>query len=134
MRVWDQLLLRMFPSVKQTMSETANLRREIDDLKRMVANPEHVDVILRSLGKQLLEDKPNLAYFGTKLVDYEMAILSIKALGYEMARQFAGKMLCRDVQEPPAILIPSKLCTQSDMESDWCIFWANEMKCAPIFH
>jgi 2-polyprenyl-3-methyl-5-hydroxy-6-metoxy-1,4-benzoquinol methylase len=98
-------------------------------------NERDIDAILRSLGKQLVDGHtPNFSYLGTRFGDYEMSVLSIKALGYELARALADQRMSRSVEAPPATSLPSKLCTQSDMESEWCLFWAREMRAAPIYH
>lgn len=73
-------------------------------------------------------------FFGRRdYVDPEMAILNIKALGYEFARALAERNASRHVDAPPDIPLSSKLCTQADFESDWFLYWARAVNAAPIY-
>lgn len=90
--------------------------------------------LLGGVAHDIARRNSNRLYFGRDYVDREIEILNIKALGYEIGRALAGEMLSRAVKRAPDLKLRSKLCTQSDVESDWFIFWAREMKVAPIYH
>ena len=93
-----------------------------------------ITALLGGVANEIAKRDSNRLYFGRDYVDREIEILNIKALGYEIGRALAGEMLSRTVERAPNLELGSKLCTQSDVESDWFIFWAREMKVAPIYH
>ncbi|HEX3535496.1 MAG TPA: class I SAM-dependent methyltransferase [Stellaceae bacterium] len=60
--------------------------------------------------------------------------LDIKNLGYELGRRLAEEQLApRPIRADRSQLI-SKLCTQHDFDTDWLVFWCNELRTAPIYH
>jgi 2-polyprenyl-3-methyl-5-hydroxy-6-metoxy-1,4-benzoquinol methylase len=111
----------------------------VKSLKRLTARlgaPRRgrITALLGGVANEIAKRDSNRLYFGRDYVDREIEILNIKALGYEIGRALAGEMLSRTVERAPNLELGSKLCTQSDVESDWFIFWAREMKVAPIYH
>jgi 2-polyprenyl-3-methyl-5-hydroxy-6-metoxy-1,4-benzoquinol methylase len=111
----------------------------VKSLKRLTARlgaPRRgrITALLGGVANEIAKRDSNRLYFGRDYVDREIEILNIKALGYEIGRALAGEMLSRTVERAPNLELGSKLCTQSDVENDWFIFWAREMKVAPIYH
>jgi 2-polyprenyl-3-methyl-5-hydroxy-6-metoxy-1,4-benzoquinol methylase len=106
---------------------------EIADLVKRLSE-EELDKLLRTLGRRVAANHPNMRYFAERFRDYELAMLNIKQLGYALAAGLSQKNLTRVIGSPPATRLPSKLCTQADIESDWFLFWCSELKVAPIYH
>lgn len=98
---------------------------------QMVAD---VDAALKVLGRQIVGESPNPSYLNGRFQDYEQVLFNVKNLGYELGRVLATTYLSRPVLAPPAMPLASKLCTQSDIESDWFLFWCAQMKAAPLYH
>jgi SAM-dependent methyltransferase len=96
--------------------------------------PEQVDAALLSLGRKLLGTQPQHSYFNLRLRDYELALLNIKNLGYELGRVLAERELQGPQLEPSITRLKSKLCTQSDFESDWFRYWCREIRTVPFYH
>lgn len=61
---------------------------------------------------------------------------SVKALGYQLARELARtKLAGRDLGgEPRDHGLRSKATTQADVESAWFAWWCRELRIAPIYH
>lgn len=89
---------------------------------------------MRELGQRTVQGRPNTGYFARRFIDFELASLNTKALGYELARMLSQKNLSRTVSQPVSVTLSSKLCTQKDMESDWYLFWASELRLLSIYH
>jgi SAM-dependent methyltransferase len=88
-----------------------------------------------NVSELVTREKLGRIYFGRRdYVDPEMVILNVKALGYEIARLLAERTASRTIDRPPNFPLKSKICTQSDIESDWFLFWAREMTLAPVYH
>jgi radical SAM superfamily enzyme YgiQ (UPF0313 family)/2-polyprenyl-3-methyl-5-hydroxy-6-metoxy-1,4-benzoquinol methylase len=66
--------------------------------------------------------------------DYELVIRNVKQLGNELGRRLARERLEKPVLRPAPAHLSSKLCTQADIESDWCGFWRREIKWPPVYH
>lgn len=62
------------------------------------------------------------------------AIAPEKVAAYDKAHTRALQLLTVVPEVPPRVLLDSRLCTQEDLESDWCRFWLHEMQCEPIYH
>src|SRR5262249_15901772 len=62
------------------------------------------------------------------------ALLNIKNLGYELGRALAERQLRTLPTEPGALRLSSKLCTQSDFESSWFLYWCQEIRTVPLYH
>jgi len=95
---------------------------------------DELDKLVRQLGERLETTHPNERYFSERFRDYELAIINIKQLGYTLAQYIAKENLTRVVRASSPVSLTSKLCTQSDIESDWFLFWCSELKVAPIYH
>ena len=110
--------------------------RSLEQIAAKLGAPvrRRITALLVGVANDIARLNPDRVYFGRDYVDREIEILNIKALGYEIARSLAGEMVSRTVDRAPDLQPRSKLCTQSDVESDWFIFWAREMKVAPIYH
>ena len=110
--------------------------QSVDRLAARLGVPvgRRITALLGSVAERSARRSSNRVYFGRDYVDREIEILNLKALGYEIGRALAGEMLSRRVDRAPDLELRSKLCTQSDVESDWFIFWAREMNVAPIYH
>jgi SAM-dependent methyltransferase len=93
-----------------------------------------IDNALRTLGQKLSGNQPQYSYLNLRLRDYELAILNIKNLGYELGRILAERELQRPQTEPSTTQLKSKLCTQSDFESDWLRYWCQEIRTVPFYH
>ena len=93
-----------------------------------------VDAAIRALGQRVQNGNPNMVYMNERFRDYELALLNVKQLGYDIARQLALTNLQRRIEAPADAQLTSSLCTQRDIESDWFGWWCQEMKVAPIYH
>lgn len=62
------------------------------------------------------------------------SFLDIKNLGYELGRRIADERLARRSIQADRSQLRSKLCTQDDFDTDWLVFWCNELRMAPIYH
>jgi SAM-dependent methyltransferase len=69
-----------------------------------------------------------------RLRDYGWALLNIKTLGYELARQLTNDRFAPVPGARQHVGLTSKLCTQADMESAWVSFWCAECGVAPVYH
>jgi 2-polyprenyl-3-methyl-5-hydroxy-6-metoxy-1,4-benzoquinol methylase len=96
--------------------------------------PHKLDELLWQLGRRTVGVNPNTVYFNQRFRTYELALLNIKQLGYELGRQLAREKLSKAVDRPSTTSLASKLCTQADMESDWLAFWCREIKAVPFYH
>jgi len=112
--------------LRSRLAELAALRQEL--------TPEAVDTALRALGQKLRGNQPHYSYFNLRLRDYETALLNIKNLGYELGRALAERQLRSTPESPSAARPNSKLCTQSDFESDWFLYWCQEIRTIPFYH
>jgi tetratricopeptide (TPR) repeat protein len=95
---------------------------------------ETLDEGLRSLSARTKGATPNLTHFGRRFADYEIAMLNIKNIGYALARALGDNLRARTVSAPPPDRLASKLCTQSDIESDWVAYWAPVLKSPVRYH
>ncbi len=109
--------------------EVARLR-----LGNAVVTPKQVDAALRVLGKKVQGGKPQPSYFNTRFRSFEAALANIRALGIDLSqRRYRESQQGRMVGLPTRQAMKSKTCTQADVESDWAIFWANEIKQKPLY-
>lgn len=150
LRIWDRVKssaspLRRIGSVEDRLAQLeAQQQRNPATLLRARASelapsgqpltPEQVDNALRMLGQKLSGNHPQYSYFNLRLRDYEMAILNIKNLGYELGRALAERELRRPQSEPTGASLRPKLCTQSDFESEWLSYWCQEIRTVPFYH
>jgi SAM-dependent methyltransferase len=148
LRIWIGLKKRLSPlrqrvgSIEDRLAQLeAQQQRNLETFLRSRASelalpaqpltPEQLDNALRTLARELF-DYPQ--YFSLRLRDYEMAILNIKNLGYELGRALAERELGTPPLGPSAIQLKPKLCTQSDVESEWLPYWCQEIRAVPAYH
>lgn len=106
-------------------------------IRRAAAHPIWVwaaDLIVRRMSQKLVGTYPNPTALNERFREYDLALLNVKTLGYELGRRMAKERLSRNIAAPPPVALRSKLCTQEDIESDWFVFWCHEIKSAPIYH
>jgi hypothetical protein len=97
------------------MGELLQLRTEIDEVRRLRSK---IDDLLR-------------------LHDSELRAASsadIKNLWYELGRSLAEKNLSVRPRRLDHTRLRSKLCNQTDFESDWFLYWCREMLIEPNYH
>jgi SAM-dependent methyltransferase len=84
---------------------------------------------------QALRGKPDLHDLYVAARDLGIMRLNVKHYGYQLARQFEGKLQGVDCSlEPQIHNLVSKATTQEDMESAWFAYWCKQLKIAPIYH
>jgi len=111
-----------------------------DDFERRLTaleerlSPHGLSDALRALGQRTIGPHPNINYFNERLRDYELAILNIKQMGYEIGRRLAKERLGKQINNPPPVTPASKLCTQADVESDWFCYWSAQLRVPPYYH
>ena len=97
--------------------------------------PRAVDSALRKLGQRVKDGRLNGTYFNARFRQYEVAIADIRMLGSALGSQMAEVNLRpRTTRLPDRLRLKSKLCTQADIESDWALFWMDEMKWPRMYH
>jgi SAM-dependent methyltransferase len=144
LKIWGRPVRRRIASAEKRLAEIEARQRGIESVLRsrlselaalsQELTPEAVDNTLRALGQRLQGNQPNYSYFNLRLRDYETALLNIKNLGYELGRALAERQLRSTPASPSAARLKSKLCTQSDFESDWFLYWCQEIRTIPIYH
>lgn len=126
-------------SVEERLDELEKWKRQVEQLSGesrsgRVVDAEKVDQAIRDLAVKVKGVNPQTSYVNERFRTYEWAVLNIKQLGYQLARQLAESNLARKVSSAPSTRLRSSLCTQNDIESDWFLFWSAEMMAAPIYH
>lgn len=92
------------------------------------------DLLGREVDRVDAEGRPILTPLAIRLRDIDILALNIKYFGYELAKRLAADLPPRsDVSFRP-IGLTCKPATQADLESDWCAYWASELKVPVIFH
>lgn len=63
---------------------------------------------------------------------------SLKSQGTELARRFFNERIAPRIEvtlaKPGRVPLTSKLCESADIESDWFLYWCQQMRMAPIYH
>lgn len=96
---------------------------------------QKVNSALRELGEKIKDGQPNYSYFNIRFRSIETALANIRELGNLLGERLRQEKLNgRKAERPAQKTIKSKLCTQADIESDWAIFWANELKWPSVYH
>jgi SAM-dependent methyltransferase len=150
LRIWNGLkgsarpLRQRVASIEDRLAQLEAQQRNLETLLRSRVSelalpgqpltPDLVDNALRALGQKLLGNHPQHSYFNVRLRDYEIAVLNIKNLGYELGRALAERQLRNSRSEPSTIRLKPKLCTQSDFESEWFPYWCQEIRTVPFYH
>ncbi|HLP89109.1 MAG TPA: class I SAM-dependent methyltransferase [Nostocaceae cyanobacterium] len=91
------------------------------------------------IGKPSIETKDNsrsqLNIETKKLIfESDTLILNIKTFGYEYARSLRDKLTTPDNLSPQKVNLKSKACQQQDIESDWFLYWCQQLKTPAIYH
>lgn len=80
------------------------------------------------------QGQPNISDLWRATKDIEMLRLSVKALGYELARALEPRLQAIPVDPAKVVGLDSKPATQSDMETRWCRGWCAELRERPRYH
>jgi hypothetical protein len=80
------------------------------------------------------EGQPNINDLWRATKDIEMLKLSVKALGYELARTLEPRLQAIPVDPHKVIGMDSKPATQADLETRWCRGWCAELRERPRYH
>lgn len=64
----------------------------------------------------------------------DIIALNTKVIAYEIADQLAKKNKRNSPKDPPSTKLMSQACKQDDIDSDWCNYWANELKVDVVYH
>jgi SAM-dependent methyltransferase len=94
---------------------------------------------LKMVLKRALRQPHGLAAFAWRRLmhteDVDALRLSVKALGYQLARELSGDLEKITVAgEPRMHGISSKACTQADVASPWFVHWCSELHIKPFYH
>jgi SAM-dependent methyltransferase len=63
-----------------------------------------------------------------------LSLMNIKNLGYELGRIMAERDLQKTAAAPGFTKLTGKLCTQDDFETDWLLYWSQELRTVPYYH
>ncbi len=81
------------------------------------------------------EGRPNINPLGLVTHDLHALKLSVKALGYRLARDMATVLPRLDTsQEPRQHGLTSKASTQADIETSWFVHWCRVLQVTPLYH
>jgi hypothetical protein len=80
------------------------------------------------------QGQPNINDLWRATKDIEALRLSVKALGYELARTLEQRLQSIPVDPPRAIGLDSKPATQADIEARWCRGWCAALHERPRYH
>jgi hypothetical protein len=81
------------------------------------------------------DGSPNINQLWMHLKELNAIKWSVKQSGYSIARTVFENVSAREVPKaPPSFLLKCKPSTQSDLETDWFVYWMNQLKCAPLPH
>jgi hypothetical protein len=80
------------------------------------------------------QGQPNISDLWRATKDIEMLRLSVKALGYELARALEPRLQAIPVEPAKVIGLDSKPATQNDLETRWCRGWCAELRERPRYH
>lgn len=105
------------------------LRQEVDELKLIGS-----DRALRSQGARVKDGHPNMTWFNERFRSYEILAANVRVLGSELtAAKLAAQPLGASSYGSHGAA-RSKMCTQSDFESDWFRLWCNELGTPLRYH
>jgi 2-polyprenyl-3-methyl-5-hydroxy-6-metoxy-1,4-benzoquinol methylase len=90
------------------------------------------------LGERAIHQNFNQNYLGKRFSNYELTLLNVKQMGYVLGRAEIEKSAPRrrefDLSKPSFSKVTSKLCTQSDCETEWFSYWLKEMQLGFLYH
>ena len=114
------------------------LRTEIEDLKvRAQLKMSMKSEPLQPLSPQLNEEQTisSARPVGIPALNQISALeLNLKQYGLTLGQEFADKVATVQCSEPDKESLGWRVSTQTDLESDWFIWWCQELKLAPIAH
>ena len=82
----------------------------------------------------LFRNRPKSQADETPLSLAELSALNIKLVGYQTARRLAAGRRSEPPQSCPSNALASKATTQSDLDSEWCAYWARELGVGFAYH
>ena len=80
------------------------------------------------------QSHPNINDLWRVTKDLEALRLSVKALGYELARSLEANLQSIPVEPPRMVKLESKAATQADIEARWCRSWCATLRERPRYH
>lgn len=92
---------------------------------------EKLRVLLSLLNDQ---SQPNINRLTEITRNLDMLTLSVKAMGYTLARQLAAALPPAPSTGARPVGLTSKLSTQADIESDWFAHWCSELHLPLMYH
>ena len=122
---------------KRLEDKIAALEAEVAQLRLAgsAVTPQQVDAALRDLGQKTKDGKIQSSYFNVRFRSIEVALANIRALGNELGqRLYKEKQRSHKAAAPGRVKMKSKPCTQADIESDWGVFWTNEVRWPRVYH
>ena len=120
--------------VKRWLRRAHPLRTRVAALEELLQNPDRFAELLKSAAARTVDGRVSGNYFNARFRDYEWAILSVKTLGHHFAMALADKLPAPPQSAPFAVGLTSRLCLQSDIESDWIGFWCREIGSPRVYH
>ncbi len=78
--------------------------------------------------------QPNINELGTALRGLNALSLTVKAMGYDLARTLAASLPAAQAGPARAAGLRSKLSTQADIESDWFAHWSAALQIPILCH
>lgn len=88
-------------------------------------------ILLSLLNEQ---SQPNINRLTDITRNLDILALSVKAMGYNLARQLAAELPRAPSTGARHVGVTSKLSTQADVESDWFAHWCHELRLPLIYH
>lgn len=80
------------------------------------------------------ESQPNINGLTEAVRNIPWANMTIKALGYDLARGLAAALPIRSGTAPQAVGLTCRPSLQEDLESEWAAHWCGELKTPVLFH
>lgn len=77
---------------------------------------------------------PNTTALWEFIRDVGIMRMNVKNMGYDLARVLSESRSNYVPTSRPDLELGWRASTQSDIESDWCAYWCNELKIRPIYH
>jgi SAM-dependent methyltransferase len=79
--------------------------------------------------------RPNINPLGLVTHDLHALRLSVKALGYRVAREMATVLPNKDISGEPRVHdLGSRASTQADIETPWFVYWCRLLQVPPLYH
>lgn len=111
------------------------IRKIFPEIYENIINNESDNEKMKRLMKLVNKDfQPNMNILNERLRNIDFMALSIKAMGYNLARSLVDAWPTIENKGPIKLDIGSKLCTQADIESIWSRHWFSELGIPLIYH